>query len=448
MMNNTLITAAVCLLAGGGIGYFVANGSDSDASTTVESVTRVSSRDRSSSSAVGEGRAPRSYEEIAALPGQTARVQKLIEFYADLSPSEFQGEADKLGDLPMSERILASYLLFASWAEVAPYDALSHANTKMGFTGNFVKPTILQSWAATDASGAAGYYEANRGEFAMMGMMGRGRGGRGGGQNGAGVISGEWAKQDPEGSLAWAQTLEGKEQEQATTGALSQMAKSDPEAAAAKLAVLGEDGGDQAYRAVAMEWAKEDWDATEAWVNSLSGDKKDKAMGDAISSLASIDADKAAAKALTLPEGDVRSQAFEDVAGAMAGDNASDAMAWVMKNGSEDAQKESVGDVMGPWVSQDKNGALEWISDQPEGGVRDEAVQSFVFNDHNQVDGSTMAMAESISDEGSRQRAVGIAAFRWVSNDQEAGMKYIETSQHIDQQSRQRILQRAGVDQK
>lgn len=447
-MKSTLTTAAVCLLTGGAIGFFLGNDSDSNASTVVESVTKVSSRDRSSGSAGDTDRGPRSYEEIAALPGQTARIQKLIEFYADLASSEFQGEADKLGDLPISERILASFLLFSSWAEVAPYDALSHANTKMGFTGNFVKPTILQSWAATDASGAAGYYEANRGEFAMMGMMGRGRGGRGGGQNGAGVISGEWAKQDPQGSLAWAQTLAGKEQEQATTGALSQMAKSDPEGAAAKLAALGEEAGDQAYRAVAMEWAKKDWGATEAWVNSLSGDKKDEAMGDAISSLASIDADKAAAKALTLPEGDIRSAAFEDVAGAMAGENASDAMAWVMKNGSEDAQRESVSDVMGPWVSQDKGGALEWISRQPEGGVRDEAVQSFIYNDHNQVDGSTIAMAESISDEGGRQRAVGMAAFRWISNDQEAGMKYIQNSEYIDQRSRDRILQRAGVDQK
>ena len=442
-MNNIFVTAAVSLLAGAGVGYLFGSGSEPEARTTIESVTKVSKRDSASGSSPSER--PMTYEQIASLPGQTARVQKLIELYADLDPSQFQGEAEKLNELPFSERILASYLLFASWAEVAPYDALSHANSKMGFAGNFVKPTILQSWAATDASGAASYYEANRGEFAMMGMMGgRGRGGRGG-QSGAGVISAEWAKQDPEGALTWAQTLDAREQGQATTGALAQIAKSDPESAAAKLAALGEDGGERAYRAVATEWAKTDWDATEAWINTLSGEKKDEAMGDAISSLASMDTDKAALKALDLPEGEVRAEAIEDVAGSMADESASDAMTWVMENGSEDAQREAVGDVIGPWVSQDKNGALEWINAQPEGEVRDEAVQSFIFNDHNQTDGSTIAMAESISDNGSRQRAIGIAAFRWLSNDQDAAMKYIETSEHIDERGRERLLQRAGV---
>ena len=43
----------------------------------------------------------------------------------------------------MSDRILASYLLYSAWAEVDPTGALEHANG-LGWAGAFVKPTILQ----------------------------------------------------------------------------------------------------------------------------------------------------------------------------------------------------------------------------------------------------------------------------------------------------------------
>lgn len=451
-MNNTIVTAVVCLIAGSGIGYLVGqNGQPDDAATPEDgSARKISERSTVLGASGGDSGTEkfRSYEEIAALPGQTDRIQKLIDFYADLAPSEFKDQAETLNELPFSERILASYLLFASWAEVAPYDALEHANTQMGFAGNFVKPTILQSWAATDASGAANYYEANKGEFAMMGMMGGGRGGRGGGrggQSGASVISAEWAKQDADGALAWAQTLDGRDKGQAATGALAQIAKSDPEGAADKLAALGEDAGDRAYSAIATEWAKTDWEATEGWIDSIPEGLRDDAMEDAIGALAVTDTEKAAEKALTF-EGELRSEAFEEVAQVMAGDNASEAMTWVMENGTEADQAEAIGNVMSSWVGQDRGEALEWLNTQSSGEVRDEAVQSFIFNDHSQTDGSTIAMAESITDEGDRERAVGIASFRWLSNDQDSALEYIRSSEVLDDRSRERLLRRAGVD--
>jgi hypothetical protein len=181
-MKNTVIIAIVCLLGGGALGYFLGAGNEAEPSALAETpTTRLSDRDRrSAGGGSGEDTSAKSYEAIAAEPGQMNRIQGLVDLYSNLSPGEYADEADKLDDLPFSERILAAYLLFAAWAEVSPIDAMDHANSKMGFAGNFVKPTVLQSWAATDPSASASYYESNKGEFAMMGMMGRGRGGRGG----------------------------------------------------------------------------------------------------------------------------------------------------------------------------------------------------------------------------------------------------------------------------
>ncbi|MCH1922960.1 hypothetical protein L9G15_26470, partial [Shewanella sp. A3A] len=76
--------------------------------------------------------------------------------------------AGKLEDLPMSQRIMASMLLFARWGEIDPQGALAHAAT-LGPGGMFARPTILQSWASTDPANAGKYFSENPGEFAMMG---------------------------------------------------------------------------------------------------------------------------------------------------------------------------------------------------------------------------------------------------------------------------------------
>jgi hypothetical protein len=442
-MKNTVIIAISCLLAGGSLGYFLGAGNEVEPIALAESsTTRLSDRDRrSAGGGSGEDTSAKSYEAIAAEPGQMNRIQGLVDLYSNLSPGEYADEADKLDTLPFSERILAAYLLFAAWAEVSPIDAMDHANSKMGFAGNFVKPTVLQSWAATDPSATASYYESNKGEFAMMGMMGRGRGGRGG-DSGASVIAGEWAKQDSDGALTWAKSLEGKDGARATSGVLSELAKSDPAKAASMVSEVEEDGRAQAYASIAGEWAKQDWGATESWISGLPADQQDGALGSAIKSLAASDPTLAAQKTLAIPEGNARTNAMEEVSGEMAKTDASGAMSWVMDNGNEDAQKESVGDVMQAWVTQDKGAALGWINEQSEGGVRDAAVQSYVFNDRTGSPQESLVLAETISDDGSRDRAVGMAAFRWVNEDPVPAKEYIQSSDSMSDRMKERLMSR------
>lgn len=67
---------------------------------------------------------PLSISQISGTPGSTQRVQAMLDFYADLSPSQFEREAGKLDQLPMNERLLASFLLFGRWAELDPTAAM------------------------------------------------------------------------------------------------------------------------------------------------------------------------------------------------------------------------------------------------------------------------------------------------------------------------------------
>jgi tetratricopeptide (TPR) repeat protein len=250
-MKNPWIFPAISL-AVGAVGGFI-SGKNTQADTNpsgtenTELRTRASKRSELSMSEKAGMRSKRvtGLDEISRLAGSSTRIQALIEFYSGLTPEQLELEAAKLQDLPMSERIMGSFLLFGRWAEVDAKAAMSYSNT-MGFTGMFVRPTILQSWASVDPANAAKYYGENPREFAMMGMMGGGRG-PGGGQAGASIIASEWAKQDPSSALAWAGNLT-TEKSQAMSAVIGEVAKSDPREAAGMLASMNEENLGDAYR--------------------------------------------------------------------------------------------------------------------------------------------------------------------------------------------------------
>ncbi|MEN8772655.1 MAG: hypothetical protein ABF379_12205 [Akkermansiaceae bacterium] len=451
-MNSLLPIAASCLLAGGAIGYIVGDsGQDSSAAESVaeKEKSRAAGSSRAfgrsgsgsgSSSAKGSGSGkPSNYGEVSNVPGQTARVQALVDLYSNMTSEELKEEAKRLDGLPMGERFLAGSLLYAAWAEVSPYDAMDHANGQRGWASMMIKPGILQSWAASDPKGAADYYITNKSEFAGMGMMGR----MGGGTGGA-TVAKEWAKQDPEGALTWAKGLEGRDGSDATARVLAQIAETDPERAASLTVGLEGDALASANENIAKEWAKKDWGEAESFINGLPADQRGDALGAAVRSLANENPTLAARKALEIPEGDSRDDAIESVAASLSREDPAKAAEWVVENGSEKAQRDSMRNVIGNWVDQDPTAAKEWAVGQPEGAVRDSAVSSFVMSDKNGSPQENIQLAETITDERSRGWSIGMTTMRWMGEDPEAASSYLETSEYIDEGMKKRILGRGG----
>jgi hypothetical protein len=159
-MNQKLLYPALTLFLGATGGFLVGKSgkpAESDAAKTAAEMLSRSSRsgsltDSKSSRSAGTGR-PRSADDINQMPGQLQRMQSLLEFYAGLTPEQLEEEAKKLEAIPMPERMMASYVLFAKWAETDPMSAMAFSD-KMGFTGMFVRPTIMQSWASVDPAAA------------------------------------------------------------------------------------------------------------------------------------------------------------------------------------------------------------------------------------------------------------------------------------------------------
>lgn len=441
-MKNTALVAVASVLIGGAAGYVVGHSGQDDAAAGQESsmLTRNSRDTKIIDGAGGDSRrATRSYEQIMTEPSQTSRVKGLIDLYTNMDPALFADEAAKLEDLPFSERLLASFLLFSAWSESDPLAAMEHANSKMGMAGNFVKPTILQGWASSDPVNAAKYYEDNKGDFRMMSMFGGRGGGGGGGQTPAGTIAAEWAKQDPNAALLWAQGLEGNDGTQATVGVLSEIAKNDPSKAAGMAVSLDDAARSKAYESIATEWARKDWKATESWLNTLNGEEKDQATMSAVRGLAGTNPTLAAEKLAAMPEGENRDRITDDVAGAMARENPQDAVKWLEANASEDAQRNSMREVVSTWTMSDPKAARTWIDSKDAGPVRDSAVQTYLFSNPDSTPQDSLTMAQTITDDRSRERAVGMTVGRWMIEDKDAATQYVEKSETFSPEMKERL---------
>ena len=448
-MNQTPILIAAALAVGIGGGYIIGNNtSGGDAENNPQSSARALGPRMSgdgSGSRTGSRPAAKRYsgfQEINRLPGTSNRVQALVQYYQSLSPQQLEDEANKLEELPMGERIMASMLLFSRWGEVDPYTAFDYANG-LGWAGMLVRPTVLQSWASVDPASAGKYMTENPREFAMMGMGGGRRGGPFSGGSAQSVIAGEWAKQDPDGAIAWANGLE-RGKDGALASVIGEVAREDPAKAASLLGSIDPEAAGGSYRAIAESYGAKDFDAAQAWIATLPADQQAAAKASAISGLARTDPMAAAAQVATMEAGDSKDRAVNDVMGAMAQNEPAKAAEFLAQNGSEEAQRDGMRELIPAWVNQDPAAALNYSMSMEEGSTRDRALSSYIWSNNEAAPADLVKVAENISDERSRSRSIGWMSARWMREDEDAARAYIESSESISDDMKERIMSGGG----
>lgn len=449
-MNNSVLIGAAALILGGAGGYIIGQGGSADAGSADAALaeTNASKSSRLASDAVaGSGSAAsssrsgsaKSFREIMLEPGQTRRLQSLIDYYATLGPDEFEAEVAKLEDLPFGDRMLAGTLLFARWAEVAPEEAMAFAQT-MGREGFFARPSILRSWASTDPVAAARYYADNPDDFGGFG------GRRGAGGDAAGQIAREWAKQDPQAALDWALGLDERASRDAVGDIFAQVALEDPAKAAEMAASLSGDQLSEAHESIAREWSRKDWDAAEQWINSLPTDQRDVAMAEAIQGLADSDPALAAAKVASLSDGEAIADAVRSVARNWSEVDPAATAEWLVQQNSEDLGG-PMRDTMRNWANDDPIAALEFVNAQPDGELRDTAAASYIMSNRDGDIQQSLDLASTIYDDDSRGRSIGVTVARWAREDEASAMQYLQETPDLTDDQRNRItnwVQREG----
>ena len=445
VMKPSVLIAVAALLFGGAGGYLVGSGKDNGSEeegskADIRSKKAVSSRPSgtvsSSGGPVTRGtRSAGGLREILSEPGQTSRIMSLLEYYSDLDPSEFEGEVQKLQGLPMSQRMLAMNLLFSRWAENDPKGSWERSQ-QMGFPEMFMaRAGAVSGWAASNPEALAREYSNNPNEFGM------GPGGRGKGDTAA-MIAGEWAKQNPDAALKWAQTLDEGEAADAIGGIFNELSQKDPQEALRMAATLDDNARGDAYESIAASWAISDYAAADRWISSL-GEGQGKVRFAAIESLANASPSQAARETAKLPAGEERDELVAEVSREWARQDAPSAFEWLTESGSEGAVEEGIGRVVGALAREDPERVLDYIDSQDAGEVRDNAVQGYVYGNRDASPADTIRLAETISGEEDRQRAVTRVAYEWAREDPQATLQYLETTEVIGEESRQRISEMA-----
>lgn len=449
-MKNPWVFPVLALVVGAAGGYISGKGTDASASSAgvEESAqrTRSSSRNEGSTSetATKKNRASgTSTDQISRMPGSSTRVQALLDFYAGLTPEQLADEATKLDNLPMAERMMASFLLFGRWAEVDPTAAMAFSNT-MGMAGGFVRPTILKSWASVDPANAAKYYSANPREFAMM-DMGGGRGGpMGGGQGASSIIATEWARQDPAAALAWASALATGKNE-AMTAVVGEVAKTDPRKAAEMIAKMDPEQRGDAYRSVAAQYGAMDFAEAQTWIRTLPADDQERALASAIQGLSGKDPAAAAKQVSGMQEGDAKDRLVGDVVRDLARKDTQAAEDFLKEQTSERAQRDGMRELIPALTGKNPIAALAFVNSYQPGPVRDSAAQAYVWSNNTGEPADLIKVAETITDDGDRNRTVGIAAMRWMREDPAAAKAYVEASTTLSDEAKERIVEGRGM---
>lgn len=446
-MKPNILIPGVALAIGLGVGFGVGKGGGGAEGNSADLANEIRTRagDRSMERNNGvERKKARTLDEIYRQPGQSNRVQALLDLYSNLGPGEFQAEAEKLDSLPFNERILASVLLFGKWAEVDPTAAMAFTDT-MGMAGGFVRPTVLQGWASTDPVNAAKYYTENPAQFAIMNMMGGGRGGRGGmGMQGpGGIIAGEWAKQDPAGAMEWAKGLKTNSSE-AMTSVVSEVAKSDPKKAAEMAAAMDEGSRGSAYESIAKQWGASNFTEAQAWANSLPADQRGKAMASAIAGLAQTSPELAATEIGKMTDMEARREAVPTVAKNYARADVRGSMDWLNSLDDNGAKQDSMREVMPIWAASDSGAAIGFIKGQTDPEVKNSAAETYIWANRKSSVQEQLEVVEMISDEGSKSRTTGIVAARWMQEDKEAATQFINGSAAIDNKMKERLISGGG----
>lgn len=447
-MKTQIIIPIACVAVGSAAGFMLGQNSQPEATASLPAPARAASAQRvvtnhSGSNHDGEARQGRtrqvnSLEDALFQKTQTGRMVALMDYFSKLDPSSFSEEADKLSELPMSDRMMSSLLLFSQWGETDPLSAMSYTK-EMGRIGGFVNGTVLKSWASSDPLKAAEYYAENAGDFNTFG--------RGGAQSRAGTIAAEWASQDRAAALSWALSLEGDDSAAAVASIFNQIATNDPAEAVLSLANLSDEAAKiSATNTIARKWGASDWGAAEVWISSLPADQQAEASASAIRGLSEVDHLAAADKLAASPAVAGFSDVMESITRRWSREDPASASAWVVANGSVEDQAESIGAAVSSWANVDAPAAYAFVNEQQVGVVRDAAATNYLAANRNGDTNENLALAETVTDSNSRARAIGLSVANWMKEDAEAASAYINNTDLLTDEQKPRIIQWTTTD--
>ena len=467
MKNASLITTIIALLVGVAGGYLLGNkGTSKEGATndnkTVKVVTGAgpgsSNRSgNSSSNASGDGsstvasvdanlsaEAMRLFDSgdvagalktILNAPGQLGRMEALLGFVKNLDAEGVEAALPFIRGMGRGgDQFMSMGLMMGRYAEIDPERALAYVGKQGGMERGFGTSSILRSWAATDPRAAADYLTNNvvgsGGDDWML-------------RRTAGSLASEWAKQDPQAALVWANTLSDELKGDAMNNIVEQLTSQDP-LEAAKVA-MGFDGEqrERSLRTIADQWSRNEPEEAVKWAEALTVEGKTQALEEAVESWVGKDTDAAVAYMAKMDQGE-RDQIMKEVVeqwGRKGAEAQPAAAEWVASQPDGKGKVDATGEIVGQWMRTDAESASGWLNEQPEGDAKDRGIAALLRDRSVREDPeAAVAWADSISDSEMRSEQVESSARNWLSKDRASALEYLESTNSLSAEQKTKLI--------
>lgn len=229
-----------------------------------------------------------------------------------------------------------------------------------------------------------------------------------------------WAKDDPEGAIAYAQKI------------------TDP------------DARQNALVQVMDQWVDQDPKGARLQIDRLDGEIRAKVSSQFIGSLAYHDVDSAVdlldqelSQAKDLAARQQYAEAAQRIAHQWAQHDLQGAADWATSLQDPKAQEQAVHRVANNWAQYDSRGTSEWIAGLPHGPARDGAINSLVSCIWNSDPEGAFAWANSLSDDGQRQSQLRNVLREWRKKDSAATLNALQ-SINLGEEAYHRLAKELG----
>ena len=467
MKNASLITTIIALLVGVAGGYLLGNkGTSKEGATndnkTVKVVTGAGpgSSNRSGNSSTNasddgsstvasvdanlsaeamrlfdSGDVAGALKTILNAPGQLGRMEALLGFVKNLDAEGVEAALPFIRGMGRGgDQFMSMGLMMGRYAEIDPERALAYVGKQGGMERGFGTSSILRSWAATDPRAAADYLTNNvvgsGGDDWML-------------RRTAGSLASEWAKQDPQAALVWANTLSDELKGDAMNNIVEQLTSQDP-LEAAKVA-MGFDGEqrERSLRTIADQWSRNEPEEAVKWAEALTVEGKTQALEEAVESWVGKDTDAAVAYMAKMDQGE-RDQIMKEVVeqwGRKGAEAQPAAAEWVASQPDGKGKVDATGEIVGQWMRTDAESASGWLNEQPEGDAKDRGIAALLRDRSVREDPeAAVAWADSITDSEMRSEQVESSARNWLSKDRASALEYLESTNSLSAEQKTKLI--------
>lgn len=326
----------------------------------------------------------------------SSRMKAMLAVLDKIRPSEFPQLARSLEESGLADLRGSEYnLLFATWAEDAPEDAMDYASQL--FESNVAKNVILESWSSHNPEAALRWAQENyaspNADLANPWLLGVVRGAAAnnvefaisvvesmpsdskGRTEALGVVLNHWYGKSADEALQWVHNIQEEELRFVAYNLLAQrMIQSDPEAAFEKVSALNSGAP---LEAVAEEMAHyrylENPDDTKGWITTLPVSAIGEAASAVVSHSTKEDPIKTAQWMAQLLESNPDGY-YQDAIRTLITDSTliepQIAAEWVIALDSEREQGRYYQEVLSEWLEKDSQAVNDWVQynyqDMPE----------------------------------------------------------------------------------